>query len=47
VDWKLIEPDSVQDPVFFAPLKPAEVEELRRLLGLPPTASLPAFLDIG
>ncbi|MFN9369745.1 MAG: hypothetical protein ACK6CT_13440 [Planctomycetia bacterium] len=45
--WRLIDPAAVQDPVTFVPLDAAARDELRAILGLPATAPLPGWLDIG
>ena len=45
--WRLVDPAAVQDPVTFVPLDEAAQTELRGILGLPPDAPLPGWLDIG
>jgi hypothetical protein len=45
--WKLVDPALVQDPVVFVPLDAEAVDELRTILGLDATASLPHWLDVG
>jgi len=47
VGYRLVDPTLCQDPVIFVPLSTADLEELRTILGLPPDAPLPGFLDIG
>jgi hypothetical protein len=47
VDYRLVDPEQIQDPVFFVPLKKSEVDDLRKRLGLPAMPPLPAFLDAG
>ena len=45
--WRLVDAELVQDPVVFVPLAPAEVAELRGILGLPADAPLARWLDAG
>ena len=47
VDWRLVDPDLVQDPIVFLPLDADDLAELRRLLGLPADAPLAGWLDAG
>jgi broad specificity phosphatase PhoE len=47
IDWRLVDPDLVQDPIVFLPLDAADLTELRRILGLPADAPLPRWLDAG
>lgn len=47
VDWRLVDPDLVQDPVVFLPLGADDVADLRRILDLPADAPLPRWLDAG
>ena len=47
VDYRLVDPEQVQDPVFFVPLKTSEVESLRKRLKLPETPPLRSLLDAG
>jgi broad specificity phosphatase PhoE len=47
VDWRLVDPDLVQDPIVFLPLDADDHAELRRLLGLPADAPLAGWLDAG
>lgn len=46
-DWRLVEPDLVQDPVVFVPLDESDLAALRGILGLPGDAPLPRWLDVG
>jgi hypothetical protein len=46
-DWRLVEPDLVQDPVVFVPLDEDDLTVLRNILGLPADAPLPRWLDVG
>ena len=45
--YRLVDAELVQDPVVFVPLAPAEVAELRGILGLPADAPLARWLDAG
>jgi broad specificity phosphatase PhoE len=47
VDWRLVDPDLVQDPIVFLPLDADDLTELRRILGLPADAPLAGWLDAG
>jgi hypothetical protein len=47
IDWRLVDPDLVQDPIVFLPLDAADLTELRQILGLPADAPLPRWLDAG
>jgi hypothetical protein len=47
VDWRLVDPDLVQDPVVFVPLGEDDVAELRHILDLPGDVPLPRWLDAG
>jgi broad specificity phosphatase PhoE len=47
IDWRLVDPDLVQDPIVFLPLDAADLTELRKILGLPADAPLPRWLDAG
>jgi hypothetical protein len=45
--WRLVNPEAVQDPVTFVPLDEQARAELRTILGLPASAPLASWLDIG
>ncbi len=45
--YRLIDAKLIQDPVVFVPLDEADLAKLRNILGLPPDAPLPRWLDIG
>jgi len=45
--WRVVDPDLVQDPVVFVPLGEDDLTALRAILGLPPDAPLPRWLDLG
>ena len=47
VDYSLVNPDLVQDPVVFVSLDDDELAALRTILGLPPDAALARLFDIG
>jgi hypothetical protein len=47
IGWRIVQPDAVQDPAFFIPLKQEDLDELRQLLGLPEHVELPRLLEIG
>ena len=47
IGYRLIDPEMVQDPVVFVPLSNADLDALRKALGLQQEATCDPFLDIG
>ena len=47
IGYRLIDPEMVQDPVVFVPLSNADLDALRKALGLQKEATCDPFLDIG
>ena len=47
IGYRLIDPEMVQDPVVFVPLSNADLDALRKALGLQEEATCDPFLDIG
>ena len=47
VGYRLINPEMVQDPVVFVPLSDADLDALRKVLGLQKEVACDHFLDIG
>lgn len=47
VDYRLVDPRLVQDPVCFVPLSPEDVARLREIFGMPDTADPLPLLDAG
>ena len=47
VGYRLINPEMVQDPVVFVPLSDADLDALRKAIGLQKEAACDHFLDIG
>ncbi len=47
VGYRTVDPDQVQDPVFFVPLKKDDIDDLRKRLEIPADVPIPSFLDIG